>query len=100
MSDRSWAVELNEQEFTIEYQRRFGPHIDVIPTRENYVNGQEAQYHGIDNFNLDDMTVQDKFVPENEGKHVNMVYSCRHCQKEFTHRIAQAGHERLCKGKK
>lgn len=96
MEDKSWAQGLSQQEFEREYVTRH-PFSDVIPD-VNYYASHSPKYNGIDSFNPDTMEVEDpKPVIEEGAEPEAPKYFCRGCKKEFTYRVAQAGHEKNCK---
>jgi len=97
MQNRTWAVGLTQEEFSIKFQQ-MNPGTDVIPFGEEWVKGSDPVYNGISGVDPDgwseDGPAVEKALPQSvEQPH---KFACRGCGKTFGYAIARAGHEKGC----
>lgn len=95
-ADRSWAVGLNQEQFTHEYLQRF-PFSDVIPAVGEWAGGSEPVYHGINGVKPETYQIADG--PPKTVDVTPKTYACRGCGREFTHHLGRTAHEKHCKVK-
>ena len=100
IKEKEWALELNQAEFDIEFQKR-NPFCDSIPSVDKYLNTENPQTHGIDSFNLEDLEVEQTQVEREKEERKEAVLYCRGCKKEFNNPISKWAnkkvHEKTCK---
>jgi hypothetical protein len=100
--DKTWAVELSEEEFSHEFQRR-NPIADFIPKKANWLGQPEPVSRGIDGVRPDDLLPddyqskpkEDSITTDGEKK----KYYCRGdgCDRTFDAFIGKVAHERRCR---
>ncbi len=97
VKSKEWAEGLEQNEFIIEFLKRFPYSSDCIPYGKEWVTKEPSKYHGIDPVNPELIILEDK--PERK-RDTGILY-CRGCKREFKHErgnvLARGAHERYCK---
>lgn len=85
--DRAWAASMEQDEFEVAYQRKYGA-VDTIPYVKEWVYKENAKYRGIDPVKPADLLVDD---------HMESLKQERKERVEETKRKEEAG-ECVCSG--
>lgn len=104
MLDREWARGLTQEQFNIEYERRF-PSADVIPDLNFWLSSGEPTYHGIDPvLDKDYITEVVGEVKDSEGPDLKLPpkikqpgkFVCEGCGEKFDYHIVRWRHMKTC----
>lgn len=94
MSDRSWAVGLDQPTFEREFLRRM-PNADVIPLGSEWAAESEPVYRHIDAPDPEKYAVDGPVEPTDKRK-IGGQFICPGCKMSFKFRIARSGHQNGC----
>lgn len=103
-TDRSWALGMPQEQFNVEFERKF-PNADVIPDVELWLSSGEPVYHGISPVNDKDFiteVVGEKAVNDDEPQKLEArikqpgKFKCRGCHEPFDYHINRWNHEKKC----
>lgn len=104
MLDREWARDMSQEQFNVEYERKF-PSADVIPDVTLWVNSGEPVYHGISPVTDADFVTEvvgQKVAPDGEPQKLEArikqpgMFVCRGCGDKFDYPIVRWNHEKKC----